>query len=1453
MGTSVGCGDDGGGGIAPDTVLDSVPSALSREKRVSITFHATSNANGFVCSLDGATPSPCISAFEADVTDGEHTFEVSAAMGKNVDETPAMHTWRVDATAPDTTLVMGPPALDNTVDPAITFTGTDPGGGAVTFECKLDSGVFAACSSPDSLNVTDGVHAFEVRAVDAAGNVDPTPAMHGWTVDTTTPDTTIVMGPAPVSTTLPDVTFTFSSPVADVTFECSLDGAAFVACTSPQVFNDLPDGMHTFVVRAKSAAGTVDPSPATRTWTVDGTAPSVMITAQPTNPSNDSTPTFSFTSPDSTATFECRIDAGTFAPCTSAFTSATLADGMHTFHVRAKDGVGNIGTADTYTWTIDTMAPTVAITSGPTGLIAVATASYAFTTTGSPTAIECQLDTGAFAACTSPRAYTAIADGAHVFTVRVTDAAGNTGMDMRMFTVDTTGPVVTITAAPTNPTADSTPTFMFTVTGMPMTTQCSVDGGAFATCASPFTTATLSDASHTVVVRATDAAGNAGSDMRTFTVDTTGPTVTIVNRPANPTNATTASFTFTVSEGSPMCRLDGAAFAACTSPRNFTGLAAGSHTFTVQASDALGNTGSASYTWVIDTTPPTVTITSMPMNPTNATTASFNFTVSEGTPQCRLDGGAFAACTSPRVYTALADGSHTFTVQATDAVGNVGMASYTWVIDATVPVVTLTNLPANPTMATTANFMFTISEGTAMCRLDAGAFAACTSPRALSGLADGSHTFTVQATDAVGNIGTASHTWVVDTMAPTVTLSNTPSNPTAATTASIGFTVSEGSPQCKLDMGAFAACTSPRALSGLTHGSHTFTVQASDVAGNVGSASYTWFVDTMPPMVMILTAPSNPSNSTTATFTFSVSDGTIECQIDGGAFSTCATPKTYLGLGDGSHTFTVRSTDAVGRVGSATHTWVIDATGPVITFSARPPARWPVNYYDFTWSANESATYECSVNNGVSWVACSTPFGIPNVPAGFPAATYNTNNTFSVRGRDSLNNVGAAVTHTWAPANGLVLHYPFEQGARQNTSLLAQRPAYSPGVAGAAPAVGGWAGTALRHATSATYAGTRRPLTSSAAGVYMGGMWVREWNDLANGTLWTNVDASGLWGHTVTINGTGLRLTVLENGQAFTVQGSIPFNVWAHVGVRTTGPSKGLELMVNGVTVAHAMPPSATGFEAGQGDLRIGQVTFLDIDDVRFYNTLVNSCTTFVRGQVPASGGQCVANAPALEFDFEGTSLGDTGTMSIGRSNPMWTAFAGRLGEGFTLGSPQVPFQMTNFAQQQPLIGHSITMWVPGSGQSDTVFDFTRPCSFAANFGTCGIGVVWTDNRQFFIFAGVPGTTAAQQQQITVPAAPLSGSQTHNLVITEQRTANGTQSLRIYVNGRLEGTLSYAGGDVFATRNDTIRSCGTTGCSIDEIELWPQDLSANAEMLCENGFDGQWDPAVDRCNFTSND
>jgi hypothetical protein len=122
----------------------------------------------------------------------------------------------------------------------------------------------------------------------------------------------------------------------------------------------------------------------------------------------------------------------------------------------------------------------------------------------------------------------------------------------------------------------------------------------------------------------------------------------------------------------------------------------------------------------------------------------FEFTDSEGgvTYQCKLDSHAFAACTSPKTYTSQADGSHTFTVRASDEAGNTSSTSYTRTIDTEPPLLTITQAPPNPSPVSTAQFQFTATDATSVtfgCQLDGGAFAACTSPTTYSALVPGPH------------------------------------------------------------------------------------------------------------------------------------------------------------------------------------------------------------------------------------------------------------------------------------------------------------------------------------------------------------------------------------------------------------------------------------------------------------------------------------------------------------------------------------------------------------------------------------------------------------------------------------------------------------------------------------------------------------------------------------------
>jgi Big-like domain-containing protein len=93
-------------------------------------------------------------------------------------------------------------------------------------------------------------------------------------VDGIPPDTTISSGPSGTVSTS-SASFAFSSTEPDSTFECSLDGGAFGACTSPKGYNGLSDGSHTFQVRATDASRNTDATPASRSWTVDTTAPTI--------------------------------------------------------------------------------------------------------------------------------------------------------------------------------------------------------------------------------------------------------------------------------------------------------------------------------------------------------------------------------------------------------------------------------------------------------------------------------------------------------------------------------------------------------------------------------------------------------------------------------------------------------------------------------------------------------------------------------------------------------------------------------------------------------------------------------------------------------------------------------------------------------------------------------------------------------------------------------------------------------------------------------------------------------------------------------------------------------------------------------------------------------------------------------------------------------------------------
>jgi len=221
-------------------------------------------------------------------------------------------------------------------------------------------------------NPPSGTAGKTLTATTTSDTVTATSSAFGTGVDNTAPNTTITGGPSG-STSETRPTFTFSSSETPATFQCQIDAAPFVACNSGSFTTPtLADGGHTFRVMAKDAAGNEDASPASRAFTVstapppDTTPPPVSIDSAPSGDVADPTPSFAFSSSEAGVSFACQLDASGFSPCSSPYTAPELAEGQHTFTLRATDPAGN-STETRHTFAVAVPEPRKTVNVAPAG------------------------------------------------------------------------------------------------------------------------------------------------------------------------------------------------------------------------------------------------------------------------------------------------------------------------------------------------------------------------------------------------------------------------------------------------------------------------------------------------------------------------------------------------------------------------------------------------------------------------------------------------------------------------------------------------------------------------------------------------------------------------------------------------------------------------------------------------------------------------------------------------------------------------------------------------------------------------------------------------------------------------------------------------------------------------------------------------------------------------------
>ncbi len=754
-------------------------------------------------TLNGSTVPAAIPASGG----GSVTLTVPQATTDGTHQVYAMATPSGDAAVADIVVDGTPPPV-----PTLTQTPTTVSGDSATFaftnaeptakeECRLDTAAFVACESPVHFGgLSAGSHTFQARASDTVGNVSGTTS-YTWTVDLTIPtvsigfpslggfynDSGLTAGCGTVSTG--DVCGTAEDDTAVLAVNVSLrqlstnrywDGLSFSSSTETWLAaggtgdwswavssGALPEGDYTFRARAGDALSGGNVGYDALTFTLDRTAPTTpTLTSAPTATSGPSA-SIEFTSTDPAVGFECSLDGGSWASCSSPKRYSSLTDGPHNFSVRAVDRAGNTSAATSRTWTADATSPTVSLTFPSAGSFNLTgwAAGCGTTSTGDicGTASDTGSGVGAVAVSIRRSASSGYWDGAEFA------ASGEAWL-----------------------TATGTTSWSYLF-----------DAGNFP-----------ADGSYTIRWRATDKVGNATTGTANVTVDMTAPSAPlIVQAPHDPSGAS-ALFDFTATEAGTgfECRLDLGQWVTCAGPVSYSGLSPGKHTFDVRATDTAGNlSGTTTYTWAVDAGIPSVNISSPSGGRTyndagynsgcgtaagdicgtasdpQGNLASVDVSIQRESTQLYWNGTTFSSATTVHLpatgsgswsYTfpasALAGGeTYTVAARAHASAGLTAVDSVTIAFDRTPPTApTITSGPTGTTSGSSDTLTFTAEAGARFeCQLDTGTWAACTSPKTYQSLTDGQHSFAVRAVDTAGNTGASTtRTWTVDATAPSVSI-----------------------------------------------------------------------------------------------------------------------------------------------------------------------------------------------------------------------------------------------------------------------------------------------------------------------------------------------------------------------------------------------------------------------------------------------------------------------------------------------------------------------------------------------------------------------------------------------------------------------------------------------------------------------------------------------------------
>lgn len=691
---------------------------------------------------------------------------------------------------------------------------------------------------------------------------------------------------------------------------------------------------------------------------INPAAPTTTITSGPPPRTNVTSASIAFTASSPGATFECKFDAGSWSACTSPVDFTDLSNDRHKLLVRSSEGGANEVIPASYVWTVTDEPFRLYWNDTPSWWGSNTDATFSLNADAidiSELQLTCKLDDGDFAPCSDSETLVGLSLADHTFTMRAEKDGVSEEISYSWTISDAV--MTRFSATPSGYSNDENPYFSWQNAGPVSDVDCKLDSAAWAPCDSlTEQQVSVSDGAHTFSIRARDAENVQQTPVTSYswTVDSTPPVIT------NDLPQIVTSFPhdlhFTTDEELDYlsCRIDSGLWEGCRDGLTLSGLSDGVHTLRVEAEDLAGNDFEDDYVFNVDIGATVATITASPPWTTTSRAASFAFSAAAGsTFECAINGGVFEPCTSPVTYDLLPwDDMSFFAVKATkDGRTQQSPSWYAWRITDRPFDLEWSDTPSLLATDTSTSFAVQANRFDSRlidftCSLDDGGFTPCSDSPSVDGLSLGAHKFTVKGT-AQGVSEQISYSWrVVDGADLHSALRVKPPSHSPSTSTMFEWDNSGSSfdhAECKLDAESWHSCDgyTYNELTGLTEGSHTFSIRPLDSSDVPGTGdSYSWIVDTTPPVVNIAGVPASFSLPFDLPLTSTDDVATTTCWVDGVSKGDCGWPikLTYLSLG--AHTLKFTATDKAGNE-SGEQTLSFTVTEPPVPVTPPAPVQPP--------------------------------------------------------------------------------------------------------------------------------------------------------------------------------------------------------------------------------------------------------------------------------------------------------------------------------------------------------------------------------------------------------------------------------------------------------------------------------------------------------------------------------